>query len=204
MNSTWVKQYVAARTVGDATEKKAADKEARKKLIVLPIVFTIMCGIILFAMLSNPNGNTSGVPVIGVIYVVLMLMSLLLISKKKGAKTSLDFFTERVEKYVNTPDLEAALDAEMTAEPIETFKTSDGLVICFTKNFIYRKYIDDEILLAPYSAVKYKTWGKDQSDYSVDLFDGSKTFIMGLTCNQAEQAGLDALLQKYIPEIRNK
>lgn len=204
MNSTWVKQYVAAKTAGDAAEKKAADKEARKKLIILPIVFTILCGVMVFAMMSNPNGNTSGVPVIGVIYVVLMLMSILLISKKKGAKTSLDLFTERVQKYVNTPDLEAALDAEMTAEPVETFRTAGGQTICFTKSFIYRKYIDDTILLAPYSAVKYKDWGKDQGDYMVDLYDGSKTFIMGFTCNRSEQAEFDALLQKYIPEIKKK
>lgn len=202
MNSSWFKQYVAEREAADAAEKKAADKEARKKLIVLPIVFTIMCGGMIAAMISN--GNTAGVPVIGVIYAVLMLMSIVLISKKKGAPTSLDLLKEKVQKYVTTEELEKALDAEMTAEPIEGCSKQGNAGLFFTKSFLVKRFTDNSVLLAPYSAIKYKSWGKDAGDYIVDFYDGSKKFIFGLMCTKAEQAEVDELLKKYIPDIKKK
>ena len=201
MNSKWFNQCVEARTAQDLVEKKAATKEARKKLIVLPIVFTIMCGGMIFAMMSNPNGNTSGVPVIGVIYVVLMLMSILLIAKKKGEPTALDRFIEAIEKYVNTPELEAALDEEMTSEPLGG---NERAGIYFTKNFIYKEFTDGSRMVYPCAAIKTAKWGKDGGDYQCEFYDTSKKYILGIMCGKADQAEINALVDKYLPNVKRK
>lgn len=201
MNSKWFNQCVEARTAQDLVEKKAAAKEARKKLIVLPIVFTIMCGVMILAMMNNPNGNTSGVPVIGVIYVVLMLMSILLIAKKKGAPTSLDRFKEAIQKYVNTPELQAALDEEMTSEPIGSYEKKGFYV---TKNFFYREFTDGSRMVYPCSAIKTAKWAKDAGDYQCEFYDASRKFLMGIMCSKAEQAEVNAFVEQYLPNVKRK
>lgn len=199
MNSKWFKQYVEERTAKDLEEKKAANKEAKKKLIVLPIVFTIMCGGMIAAMMSN--GNTSAVPVIGVIYAVLMLMSILLIAKKKGDPTSLDRFKDDIKKYVNTPELEAALDEEMTADPVAGY---DKYGIYFTKNFIYKQFTDGSRMVYPKAAIKKASWGKDAGDYQCEFYDASKKFLLGIMCSKAEQAEVNALVEQNLPDVKKK
>ena len=201
MNSKWFNQCVEERTAQDIADKKASAKEARKKLVVLPIVFTIMCGVMILAMMNNPNGNTSGVPVIGVIYVVLMLMSILLIAKKKGAPTALDAFKEAITKYINTPELEAALDEEMASDPIGGNANSG---IFFTKHFIYKEFTDGSRMVYPISAIKVAKWGKDGGDYQCEFYDTSKKYILGIMCSKAEQAEVNALVEKYMPNVKRK
>lgn len=199
MNSTWFKQYVEERTAKDLEEKKAADKEAKKKLIVLPIVFTIMCGGMIAAMLGN--GNAAGVPVIAVIYVVLMLMSIMLISKKKGAPTALDNFKADIQKYITTPELEAALDEEMTSEPIGSYEKAG---IYFTKTFVYKQFNDGSRMVYPVSALKKASWGHDANDYQLEICDTSNKFVLGIMCTKAEQAEVSAVVAKYCPDLKIK
>lgn len=205
MNSEWFKKYEADHAAMNAEDKAQANGQAKQKLIILPIVFTIMCGLLVMAMLTGPNANPSAAGIIGVIYAMLMFMSFMLIMKKKNAKTGLEMLKSRLDQYITTPELEKMLDTEMMSQPLDSMRLHSGEVVCFTEHFFYvLNPGSGELMLAPYTAIRYKDYGIINGQQRMDIMDASKKMLFGLDFMAKEQAAFEELFKKYLPNVKRK
>lgn len=206
-NSKWFTEY-------EETLKQAKEQGQKNKKVIPVILTVIFAGMILMFMNSVPaqNRGSALVPLV-TIYVVLMVLVVVL-SKKSAKSDDARYVRETLEKYLTTDELAQEFDREMMSAPAAVLEAGPACKLMFTEHYLYKETVFggvknysfvrlSDIKSNNYATAKSATSASPlQRDYIIDLLDASGKKVFGVTVEGTKKTEMFyELLTKACPGI---